>query len=352
MMGALVDAGSNGCSSLSLRDKQTELGFPPFLLVDSEDCNSRIKAINAQHAGAKMVIIADDSPTATQHDFSSSGGIVNIPVVFISKELGQKLVDTIHKSGSILVMFEMPIPKSDQVLVEYHIDDKDTKLFQLVGAMKGYFQQFGTKVHEKIHLFRAAEEDSDKAITQEGFSCISRDYFHDFVSLFAENCAKEYQINSGCLKKLGNHFDSSVSSSFKSCIKGIKEKNVMEGMKVRSTISKSYISINDQIYHGSFKAENIFEAICGAFVHSPNNCLYLNNKFVANLNFLEYQKNAKTNYWRVWLLTGFGVLILLAVVGVGMNAVFRKIYAQVLSERVPEIVRESVTNYQTLKNNV
>lgn len=351
MIGALVGGNSDGCSAFNLRDQHDESGFPAFVFLEGGECNNRVKALNAQNAGARLAIIADESREATQHDYSSSGSAVNIPVLFVTEALGEKISHTIKTTGSIFLVFEMAIPKRDVVAVEYHLNDRDHRLFQMVGAFKSYAQQFEERLEEKIHLFKAAPEDSDKVLTQESFACVPRRHFHDFVALFAERCAAEVLINSGCQGKLIKHFDQSLMSSFKSCVGKINEKSLLDSVKTRSLHSKGYITINGFVYHGSYKPENLFEAICGAFVHSPNNCLYLNNKFVADLKFSEYKKSAKNKFWSVWILVAFGVIALLAVIGAGMSAIFKKIYSQILSERLPEMVRESVTSYQSIKNN-
>ncbi len=63
-------------------------------------------------------------------------------------------------------------------------------------------------------------------------------------------------------------------------------KNAMKNTKLRKSKSgKSYLKINNTIYVGSLKVMHIFGAICGGFVRSPRDCLFINNGFTSFLSY-------------------------------------------------------------------
>lgn len=351
MLGALSEAEGAACLPFIQSDRKDDSGFPFFVLADGGACSNRVKAINGEHAGAKLVIIIDESKQTTEHDYSSAGANINIPVLFISVEEGNTLKDVIRKTGSIFMVFEMPVPKSEEVFIEYYVADTDVKMFQFIAGFKTYSQQFGDKIVERMNLFKVIATDEDKAKLQQIFNCVPKDYFHDYVQAFADTCAKDILINSSCGKTQIKTFGKAVESAITKCIDSTSVKTIMSTMKERSEHSKSYLTINHKVYHGSFRPNNLFEAVCGAFVKSPDNCLYLNNKFVAHLNYTDYQNSARRNGKLIWTLAGIGVLALLILAGMAMSVLFGKIYTRILQERVPEMVRESVTNYQSLKSN-
>ena len=89
-----------------------------------------------------------------------------------------------------------------------------------------------------------------------------------------------------------NSLDKASNSKFSICynIEIKKLDKVIERMKKIKNSSISHIMINSILYHGSIKPENVFEAICGAFIRSPESCLFLNNKFSVFLKYKSIQK--------------------------------------------------------------
>lgn len=72
----------------------------PIVLLKRGNCNFVLKVKNAQNAGAKLVIIADNS--VNQNSFiymadDGSGSSVRIPSLFIREQDGQNLVKVMNK---------------------------------------------------------------------------------------------------------------------------------------------------------------------------------------------------------------------------------------------------------------
>ena len=116
-------------------------------------------------------------------------------------------------------------------------------------------------------------------------------------------------------------------------------------IKILTPASRSFILLNRMIFRGTLKAQNVFEAICSAFVTSPDVCLYLDNKFTLNQDFRSIRDKSSQNKFWIIILNIVVLVVLLCVAALAMILIFGKIYQRILNENVSEMVRNSINNY-------
>jgi len=109
--------------------------------------------------------------------------------------------------------------------------------------------------------------------------------------------------------------------------------------------------INGMTYHGTIKPEFVFEAICGAFTTSPKSCLFLNNNYSVFLNYNDYKNNSNKYKFFMWWINVTILIVLISLSGVAIFLVYEKMYDRYLGENIQNIVRESVSSYESIKNN-
>ncbi len=69
-----------------------------MLLMDEGECNAKLKALNAEKAGAKMlVIIQEKEGTLMEQNHDMTGMMVEIPTVTVDKAQGEKLKSLISQ---------------------------------------------------------------------------------------------------------------------------------------------------------------------------------------------------------------------------------------------------------------
>ena len=114
----------------------------------------------------------------------------------------------------------------------------------------------------------------------------------------------------------------------------------------------THLMINGMTYHGTVKPEFVFEAICGAFTVSPKNCLFLNNNYSVFMNYNDYKNNSQKYKFFIKLINLVVLVVLIVLAGMAIFLVYEKMYDRYLNENIQTIVRESMSNYESIKNNV
>lgn len=95
----------------------------------------------------------------------------------------------------------------------------------------------------------------------------------------------------------------------------------------------------------------MFDAICSGFVYSPPYCVYIDNRYQPNIKIEEIKSNAVKGKVLTYVIHIFCSIFALLLFGTGLYLVYQKIYERILNEKVADIVRDSVINYSSLKNN-
>jgi hypothetical protein len=278
---------------------------------------------------------------------------VKTPTLVISATDSQKIQSLIKKSGEIFLNFKMPIPQSNEVMIDVNIAKNDNKIYGFLKSFKGYALHFENHIDLNFSFFKEADKADEAAKIQMLVNCVSYENVFDLLGNFNDFCVQKNNFSYACLSSIAKSFDAKDYGHWSECYSR-SEKNIEAiklDMKSSSVNTHSFISINKMLYHGSMKPENVFEAVCGAFITSPDYCLFLNNKYTANTEYHSIRDKSKKHKFLVLFINVVFAVVVLALVGLAMITIFRKIYQRILKERVADMVRESVINYRSLKNN-
>lgn len=359
LYGSLYHTKSSGCSSLSLPKNKSE--FPRILLLEAGDCNIKIKAMNAERVNAELLIVirANDQ---SHFDISKKTDelvdmVVDIPTITVGSEVGAKLRDVVRSEGDVFLKFDMPIPQGESVYVDVFIHQKDDKIFSFLRNIKHQIIQFDNLVVIKFHFFKPENNDQEltknRATLEIMLNCLDYDAIFDSMGIYKSLCLDKQIYTTSCFNDVINTLDSKTSQDFQIC-KSNKLPYIattIKNMKIDNRNTASFIMINEKTYNGSIKPENVFEAICGAFVKSPKSCLFLNNKYSVFMHYSEYKRRGKSFRYFVYLINFIFLAGLLVLAGAAIFILYNKIYSKFLEENVAVIVKESMSNYHSIKNN-
>lgn len=318
-------------------------------------------ASNAEHAGASLLVIISDG-NDIENDISrisddNSKLSVNIPTLIVSKSTGDKLIEVINASEETIVKFMMIAPQSNLVDVHFFIRLTDSRFYQFVQSLEPYLTHFGDKLSVGFTFY----QDTDDTLTAETIAnlgaminCLTRETVYGILGRFGSSCVAKETITIGCLEQEIEQFNKKQLASTRSCF-GNKTTEYMEKLVQAISLSKrhsnSHILINDYEYDGSYQVDILFDAICSLFVKSPSNCLYLDNRYVNNAKYNKLQSDKKRN--KTFLLTSSIVtlIVLLILAGYLLLRIFGKIYQRILHERIELIVKDTVDNYNVIRDN-
>ncbi len=317
----------------------------------------KLKALNAENAGAHLLIVSATGAISQKNLLDASYDLasmnVDIPTVVVTPDVAAKLTTMSKKSGEILLKFQMPIPQSNQVVLDVNIVLSDSRIYGFLRSFKTYALHFEHHLDVSFSFFKETSNQDDLAKLQIMANCMDFENVFDMLGSFKEFCVQKNTITPDCMRSIAQSFDAKDFMKFEQCYKrkvGDIE-NVKNKMKPATSSTHSYLAVNNMLYQGSLKPENVFEAVCGAFTKSPDYCLFLNNKYTANVQYHGIREKSKHHkFWVLFANIVFSVLIL-SLAGVALVVIFRKIYQRVLNERIADMVRESVINYRSLKNN-
>lgn len=352
MFGVLTSIDDKACSSFKIQSQNNDSEFGSILLIDSESCNLNVKALNAQTAGAIMVIFinhnAIDQVELINNSMDPISMKVNIPSIIVSQETGEKLQSVFKANKIVILKFKMPIPKGDKVQLNINIKLGDTKIYTFLKDFQPYLGQFGDNLSVNYLLFKRSENDPDVPLMQMTLDCLSSENAASIMIDFGEEC-KEKTID--CFNNLVQKMNKEVYEKTIKCAKNstLDFSNLQNILKQETINTNSFLLINHMIFTGSLKADNVFQAICGAFAISPDQCLYVENQYTLNNEYtnIKQSKNKKT-FWI--LVINIAILVfLLSIAAIIMIIVFGRIYKRILEEKVSIIVKDSIVNYQTLK---
>lgn len=355
--GSLTIDKSDGCSPFKINSAQADNELSHFVMIEAGNCNLKLKALNAESAGANFLIVSATSAISQKNLIDNSYDLatmnVDIPTIVVTPDVAAKLVAMTKKSGEVLLRFQMPIPQSNQVILNVNIVKNDNRIYGFLRSFRTYALHFEHHIDVNFSFFKDAEHPDEMAKIQIMANCMDFENVFDMLGSFNEFCVQKNNITPECMRSIAQSYDAKDFMKFEQCYKrkvGDIE-TVKSAMKTATPGTHSYLSINNMLYHGSVKPENVFEAICGAFTKSPEYCLFLNNKYTANLQYHSIREKSKRHkFWVLFANVVFSVIVL-SLAGAAMVFIFRKIYQRVLNERIADMVRESVINYRSLKNN-
>ena len=358
LYGKLVYTKETGCTTFNIKDVQKQ-DFPYITLLDSGACDIRLKTYNAQNAGAELVIIVRKKDENLQDMVDSADSqlslTVDIPTLIVTQDIGDKLKSLIKTMGAIKLKFQMPIPQSDILDIEFRIKDTDLSFYGFLSNFKNSYIDFEQRVVGSFRFYKEGDDADEKAKMEAMTNCIDKQVVFDVLGLYGSNCAKNKLFTSTCLKEQINSVSKNMFVNYGKCYNSFNIKklnNIKTSLKDGKNIKKSSILINNFTYLGTIKPTNVFEAMCGGFLQSPDNCLYIYNKYSHSIKYNDFRSEKRFGRTMLILVNIVVLLCLLIIAGAVMVIIFGKIYRRILNEKVASMVKESIDNYQTLKENV
>lgn len=101
---------------------------------------------------------------------------------------------------------------------------------------------------------------------------------------------------------------------------------INEKSRVATAKTTSFILVNHLIFTGSLKVENLLDAVCSAFISSPDQCLFVDNRYVFNQDYQNLKESTRLNRYWVIVINVIVLVVLLCLAALAMVVVFGKIY--------------------------
>ena len=407
----LEEEKSNWEACLSLKHLKTELNQyeenSKILIVKRGGCSFVQKARNAQRAGYSMIVIVNNMETEIKNVIMSddgSGSDIYIPIVMISKNDGEKLINYLDKNKSdkskVIVEIDFAKKRGDiqAIDVKFFFSSSELRAYELFKSLTEYISQFGNQINfEPIYVVHRSpyynEENpirtlncvskgkycyfpKETTITKDGQSIIMEDLrqkciyedskkssnlmnYYNYMKYFHSQCLVKDgtpQFNENCAKKvlysMGNtaNVDSCISKSFNvmNLLNNLyidNDNTILnheydEILKYKLTTFPSVI-INNKILEGTIKETKIIKQICLEVNEKPEFCTYLIKR--------EIKSRKKV---LIYLL-----IILVVLINIFIFFVFRKYILQRINERIEQggldldsRIKNVIGNYLSLNN--
>ena len=305
-----------------------------------------------------MAIIVSDSEAATNEMLSSLNSMPqlnsDISTLIIYKTEIDVLYKNYLKSKEILLKFQMPIPRTDHVTLDFYIVPTDTKTYGFIRSFQDYAVKFENSLRTNFNFLKANDSnDSNLDKITRIVNCLSYAILFDVLGNFNEFCVSKGNITPDCLQDQIDAMENKYIAQARRCVQKNEPIAFLSQTHLHNSSGskKSYVYVNGKNFHGSWKADNLFEAVCGGFTHAPEYCVYINNKYSPNTHYHDIKYRVKKDRI-ITILSNIAVaLFLLILSGVCLFFIYEKVYKQMLEVKTGEIVRQSVIDYETIRNN-
>lgn len=317
------------------------------------DCSVLTTILNAQQAGAILAILirkpSQSSESATtNNDFSDLSTKITIPAIYVSTEVGEKLISAASGQKGVILKLHLPVPKENKVEIEFHMRLSDSKIQSFLGEFVRFVEQFEDNLEIKFMFFKRSEVDLNVQKIQSDINCLQPTDAMSVISTFQNECP---QRDIECFESKVNDLPKSVRDAYLACVKRSSTEffKLQKSLPIESANTKSFVLVNKMYFTGSLTPDNLFNAVCSGFLVSPGQCLYVDNKYTLNTKYLTLRGEHKSNMIMLLLVDLLILVILLGLAAFVMVIVFGRIYKRILDERVGQIVQESISSYETLK---
>lgn len=329
------------------------------MIMKAGGCNIKLKALNAEKAGAHLAIVVAEDDTEADQLINNSNSLSqlssDIPTLITTKAEISALQSKYLKSKEILMKFQMPLPRHSHVTLDFYVVPNDSRFYSFIRTFEDYASKFEGNLDTHIYLLKAGDENDallDKMTRM--FNCLNSVVFFEIIGSFNEFCVSKALFTPECLQTQIDAVENKYIAEARRCVQKnqpIQYLNEMNMHNNKGYNKRSYVYINGKEFIGSLKADNLFEAVCGGFTHAPEYCVYLNNRYTPNTHYHEIKYNVKRTRLITILANIALAIFLLLVAGISMFLIYEKLYKQMLEVRTHEIVRQSVIDYQSIKNN-
>lgn len=329
------------------------------MVVKAGGCNIQLKALNAEKAGAHLLLVVAEDATDADELLSAANTSTqvnsDIPTLVVLKEEMAPLQAKYLKSKEILLKFQMPIPRADQVTLDFYVLPSDLKTLSFIRSFGEYAAKFEDDLRTHVYFLKAGDTNDESLDKMTRMSnCLNSVVFYDIMGSYADFCAAKTTMTPQCLQDQIDAVENKYIAEARRCVQRNEPLPYLAQTALHNAygpFKKSYIYVNGHSFYGSLKPENLFEAVCGGFTHAPAYCVYLNNKYTPNTHYHAVRLSVKRNRILTVLINIVLALFLLLVAAISMYLIYEKLYKQLLEVRTAEIVRQSVIDYQSIKNN-
>lgn len=238
------------------------------------------------------------------------------------------------------------IPQSDVSDIQIIMPIDNAQVYTFLRDFKQYSEQFEDDISLTIYFYRRNSEDMLTPKLQIMTNCLGIADVYDVLPDYYKNCFSQNITVADCFE---TQIPTDSLYAYKICRDAeMPSLNyIAKEMPISEPGFTTHILINDKAYIGNLKPESVFEAICSSFISSPDNCLFLNNRFIANLDFKSYRQESRSNKLMVIAIIATIEIILLVIVGLILSVIYSKIYQGIVYENVPTLVKDSVVMYRS-----
>ncbi|CAD8171672.1 unnamed protein product [Paramecium octaurelia] len=355
-----------------------------WLIVRRGDCPFTRKAINAQNAKAKLLIIVDNRDEKVESIMMADDGNgyqIDIPSILISKSDGEKILAFLSKSNSRYLIGSVEFKQNQtsnltNVLFGFNIENKDT--FKLINEFRPIYQELQgylnfTIFYEVLRClsceagnWKTENQDclgggrycqfdpngvafgtgSDVLREQLRQSCIwkyNSELWWSYMNHFTKKCTKENEYDS-CFEKFVKPeeklaIEVCIKDSYINSVDKEKGENIIleEHFRLRyqsGIIFYPGVSINNVAYRGNIEASEIKEAICAALIDKPEACEDEQISFEPN------RQIENSYFWLIVVVCTLSVLFILFIV-----FIYRRQMNESMQKNIREQVSQQVNNY-------
>ena len=357
-----------------------------ILIVKRGGCSFVQKARNAQRAGYSMLIIVNNLETGIKNIIMSddgSGHDIHIPIVMISQENGNKLINYLkNKPKETNVIAEINFLKTKEdyksIDIKFFFSSSELKAYELFNNFYQYLYKFGEQVNfiPNYVVHRAPFYDPENpirvvnciskgrycyfpketTITKDGQAIIMEDLrqkclyditkknnnineYFNYLRVFHSEClikSNEIKFNDACAKDVLRYLglsvtdvDACIAESFD--IKDLKSNSYIDNENV--ILRKEYdellkyklttfpaVIINNKPLQGIIKETKIVNEICHLIKNKPDFC-----------NFLIGSGESKRKKLLIYSL-----VCLLVIINIFIFFIFRKYIIERINERIEQ----------------
>ena len=345
---------SDGCSGFTLTSFDND-DIPLFTSLPISSCSPTLQAYNAQNSGASLLILVVDSSSTPEkvinQIYAQSSYKVVIPVLLMTSKNFEVVKKQYSTDSNVFMGFGVEVPHSNNVNLELYLFKDDAKTLAHVASVEKYIQHMNDQVKFKLTFFEDPIDTLLLKETQSLMNCLDTRNSLNILNAFANNCIAKSSVTVDCLTDQIYGLGHAVKKQAKQCVDRNTNMSEVSLWPVGSH-KKSFILINGVLYNGRSKqGEDLFDAICSGFIHSPPYCIYIDNKYQPNVHLENLKEKAKKHKILTILAHSMVSLLIVGIFGFVLFVLYQKIYQRILNERVADIVRDSVINYSSLRNN-
>jgi len=160
-----------------------------------------------------------------------------------------------------------------------------------------------------------------------------------------------------CLDQAAKAFGKKYYEDTKDCIAESKSNGnplltgMAEQISKRNIYSHPTLVVNGRTIFGTLNSENAFNAVCEAFVDAPENCSFVQNRYVFNEKINDLLKSHLKNEVDLVYLNIFLIVVIFTAAGFCFYHIFKKLYKNIIRTQLDNMVKDSIASYRQMPNN-